>query len=126
MELKLNATGKIKTIEIAGKFDIESTEEFESIFAKLIEPNPSIVSIDMSRLDYIDSSGIGSLIKSLNSLKNKKGKLILVGMKPMIMNVFKLAKLDMFFEIMNEMDFRAKYISDDDTDSEIDDLLKRN
>ncbi|PJZ85736.1 STAS domain-containing protein [Leptospira harrisiae] len=126
MELKLNATGKIKTIEIAGKFDIESTEEFESIFAKIIEPNPSIVSIDMSRLDYIDSSGIGSLIKSLNSLKNKKGKLILVGMKPMIMNVFKLAKLDMFFEIMNEIDFRTKYVSDDDTDSEIDDLLKRN
>ncbi|PKA11889.1 anti-anti-sigma factor [Leptospira meyeri] len=126
MELKLNATGKIKTIEIAGKFDIESTEEFESIFAKIIEPNPSIVSIEMSRLDYIDSSGIGSLIKSLNSLKNKKGKLILVGMKPMILNVFKLAKLDMFFEIMNEMDFRTKYISDDDTDSEIDDLLKRN
>ncbi|MCT8332838.1 STAS domain-containing protein [Leptospira sp. 85282-16] len=126
MELKLNSTGKIKTIEIAGKFDIESTEEFESIFAKIIEPNPSIVSIDMGRLDYIDSSGIGSLIKSLNSLKNKKGKLILVGMKPMIMNVFKLAKLDMFFEIMSEMDFRTKYVSDDDTDSEIDDLLKRN
>ncbi|TGK84024.1 anti-sigma factor antagonist [Leptospira montravelensis] len=126
MELKLNSTGKIKTIEIAGKFDIESTEEFESIFAKIIEPNPSIVSIDMGRLDYIDSSGIGSLIKSLNSLKNKKGKLILVGMKPMIMNVFKLAKLDMFFEIMSELDFRTKYVSDDDTDSEIDDLLKRN
>ncbi|MBM9588935.1 STAS domain-containing protein [Leptospira sp. 201903075] len=125
MELKLNTTGKIKTIEIAGKFDIESTEEFESIFAKLIEPNPSVVSIDMSRLDYIDSSGIGSLIKSLNSLKNKKGKLILVGMKPMIQNVFKLAKLDMFFEIMNAADFQTKYVADDN-DSDIDDLLKRN
>ncbi|TGL90810.1 anti-sigma factor antagonist [Leptospira congkakensis] len=125
MELKLNTTGKIKTIEIAGKFDIESTEEFESIFAKLIEPNPSVVSIEMGRLDYIDSSGIGSLIKSLNSLKNKKGKLILVGMKPMIQNVFKLAKLDMFFEIMSSSDFQSKYV-DDDSDSEIDDLLKRN
>lgn len=125
MELKLNTIGKIKTIEIAGKFDIESTEEFESIFAKLIEPNPSIVSIDMSRLDYIDSSGIGSLIKSLNSLKNKKGKLVLVGMKPMIQNVFKLAKLDMFFEIMTASDFQSKYVSND-SDSEIDDLLKRN
>lgn len=125
MELKLNTIGKIKTIEIAGKFDIESTEEFESIFAKLIEPNPSIVSIDMNRLDYIDSSGIGSLIKSLNSLKNKKGKLVLVGMKPMIQNVFKLAKLDMFFEIMTASDFQSKYVSND-SDSEIDDLLKRN
>ncbi|ABZ93871.1 Anti-sigma factor antagonist [Leptospira biflexa serovar Patoc strain 'Patoc 1 (Ames)'] len=125
MELKLNTTGKIKSIEIAGKFDIESTEEFESIFNKLIESSPNLVSIEMSRLDYIDSSGIGSLIKSLNSLKNKKGKLLLVGMKPMIQNVFKLAKLDMFFEIMNASDFQSKYV-DADSDSDIDDLLKRN
>jgi anti-sigma B factor antagonist len=123
MELKLNTAGKVKTIEISGKFDIESTEEFESIFSKVIDPNPSIVAIDMGRLDYIDSSGIGSLIKSLNVLKSKKGKLILVGMKPMIQNVFKLAKLDMFFEIMNPADFQSKYASDDDSD--IDDLLRK-
>ncbi|XDD47796.1 STAS domain-containing protein [Leptospira sp. WS39.C2] len=126
MELKLNTTGTIKTIEIAGKFDIESTEEFESIFNKLIESSPNVVSIEMSRLDYIDSSGIGSLIKSLNSLKNKKGKLLLVGMKPMIQNVFKLAKLDMFFEIMSSSDFQSKYVNSDSSDSDIDDLLKRN
>lgn len=126
LELKLNTTGKIKTIEIAGKFDIESTEEFESIFNKLIESNPSLVSIEMSRLDYIDSSGIGSLIKSLNSLKNKKGKLLLVGMKPMIQNVFKLAKLDMFFEILSTSDFQTRYVDGDSDDSDIDDLLKRN
>ncbi|MCW7462328.1 STAS domain-containing protein [Leptospira limi] len=126
MELKLNTTGKIKTIEIAGKFDIESTEEFESIFNKLIESSPSLVSIEMSRLDYIDSSGIGSLIKSLNSLKNKKGKLLLVGMKPMIQNVFKLAKLDMFFEILSSSDFQTRYVDGDSDDSDIDDLLKRN
>ncbi|XDD43954.1 STAS domain-containing protein [Leptospira sp. WS60.C2] len=126
MELKLGTTGKIKTIEIAGKFDIESTEEFESIFNKLIESSPSLVSIEMSRLDYIDSSGIGSLIKSLNSLKNKKGKLLLVGMKPMIQNVFKLAKLDMFFEILSSSDFQTRYIDGDSDDSDIDDLLKRN
>ncbi len=123
MELKLNTSGKVKTIEISGKFDIESTEEFESIFAKVIDPNPAVVAIDMGRLDYIDSSGIGSLIKSLNVLKSKKGKLVLVGMKPMIQNVFKLAKLDMFFEILNPADFQTKYANDDD--SEIDDLLRK-
>ncbi|TGL63868.1 anti-sigma factor antagonist [Leptospira ognonensis] len=123
MELKLNTLGKVKTIEISGKFDIESTEEFESIFAKVIEPNPSIVAIDMGKLDYIDSSGIGSLIKSLNLLKSKKGKLILFGMKPMIQNVFKLAKLDMFFEILNPSDFHSKYANEDDSD--IDDLLRK-
>ncbi|WP_411822285.1 STAS domain-containing protein [Leptospira sp. 'Mane'] len=124
MELKLNTSGKVKTIEISGKFDIESTEEFESIFSKVTESNPGIVAIEMSRLDYIDSSGIGSLIKSLNNLKNKKGKLILIGMKPMIQNVFKLAKLDMFFEILSLGDFQSKYGQGDD-DADINDLLRK-
>lgn len=124
MELRLNTIGKIKQIEITGKFDIESTEEFESLFNKQVEGNPELIAIDMGKLDYIDSSGIGSLIKSLNNLKNKKGKLVLVGMKPMIQNVFKLAKLDMFFEILSPIDFKAKYLKDDD-DSDIDELLRK-
>jgi anti-anti-sigma factor len=122
MELKLNQVGSIKIIEISGKYDIESTEEFESIFNKQLESKPQIVAIDMTKLDYIDSSGIGSLIKCLNSLKNKNGKMILVGIKPMIMNVFKLAKLDMFFEILSKMDFDTKYLEDND---DIDSLLKK-
>ncbi len=112
MELKLNTVGKIKVIEIYGKFDIESTEEFESIFNKQLESSPELLAIDMNKLDYIDSSGIGSLIKSLNNIKNQKGKLMLVGLKPMILNVFKLAKLDMFFQIMSNEEFKLKFDND--------------
>ncbi|HNH10019.1 MAG TPA: STAS domain-containing protein [Leptospiraceae bacterium] len=122
MELKLNSIGKIKIIEIHGKFDIENTEEFETLFQKQLDSSPTMLAIDMNKLDYIDSSGIGTLIKSLNAIKNKKGELVLVGLKPMILNVFKLAKLDMFFQIMNNDDFKAKYTDDDDKD--IDQLLR--
>jgi anti-sigma B factor antagonist len=121
MEIKLNSAGKVKIIEIIGKFDIENTEEFEVVFNKQIESKPSILAIDLNKLDYIDSSGIGCLIKSLNNIKNQKGVLILVGLKPMILNVFKLAKLDLFFQIMTNDDFKNKYSGEDD--SEINELL---
>jgi anti-sigma B factor antagonist len=116
MEIKLNSTGKVKIIEVIGKFDIENTEEFEVVFNKQIESKPSILAIDLNKLDYIDSSGIGCLIKSLNNIKNQKGSLILVGLKPMILNVFKLAKLDLFFQIMTNEDFKNKFGKDDDSD----------
>jgi anti-anti-sigma factor len=123
LELKLRTLGKVKIIEIYGKFDIENTEEFETLFQKQLELNPSTLAIDMNKLDYIDSSGIGTLIKSLNAIKGKKGVLILVGLKPMILNVFKLAKLDMFFEILNNEQFEIKFGGEDD--KEIDDLMKK-
>ena len=86
-----------------------------------MESKPGTLAIDMNKLDYIDSSGIGCLIKSLNSIKNQKGVLILVGLKPMILNVFKLAKLDLFFQIMTNDEFKNKF--EDKDDSDIDELL---
>ncbi|MBK8395469.1 MAG: STAS domain-containing protein [Leptospiraceae bacterium] len=121
MELKLNNIGNVKVIEIYGKFDIENTEEFETLYNKQLESKPGTLAIDMNKLDYIDSSGIGCLIKSLNSIKNQKGVLILVGLKPMILNVFKLAKLDLFFQIMTNDEFKQKF--EDKDDSDIDELL---
>ncbi|MCB1159426.1 MAG: STAS domain-containing protein [Leptospiraceae bacterium] len=125
MELKLKVLEEIQIIEVHGKFDIECVEDFENLFQsqKKKKKSPSLA-IDMNHLDYIDSSGIGSLIKSLNATKNAKGNLILFGLKPMIHNVFKLAKLDLFFQIMSNKDFQAKYHSDDDSD--IDELLNKN
>lgn len=111
MELRVGKVGEVKVIEIQGKFDIESTEEFETLFQKQIESNPPIIAIDMNKLEYIDSSGIGTLIKSLNIIKNNKGNLILVGLNNMILNVFKLAKLDMFFQIMTNDEFQKKFAS---------------
>lgn len=123
MDIKVSQVGKIIIIELGGKYDIESTEEFESIFQKQLESKPELIAVEMSRLEYIDSSGIGSLIKCLNNLKSKNGKLVLVGMKPMILNVFKLAKLDFFFEILSSLEFKNKYLPEDDSD--IDELLKK-
>lgn len=124
MELKLNKTGKVQIIEIHGKFDIECTEEYEKLFNSQMDTKPNLFALDMNRLDYIDSSGIGSLIKSLNSIKNNKGILILFGLNSMILNVFKLAKLDLFFQIMSSNDFYIKYSTEDDSD--IDELLRKN
>lgn len=124
MELKVSQSGSLKIIHIKGKFDIECIEEFENTFQKqLASGKPTQLAIDMNQLDYIDSSGIGSLIKSLNTIKTQKGVLILYGLKPMILNVFKLAKLDMFFQIMTNSEFTNKYNNEDDSD--IDELLDK-
>ncbi|MCB1190146.1 MAG: STAS domain-containing protein [Leptospiraceae bacterium] len=123
MEMNLSNLGNVKIIGLTGKFDIESTEEFEENFQRELKSKPPAIAIDMTKLDYIDSSGIGALIKSLNSIKNNKGVLILFGLKSMILNIFKLAKLDLFFQIMTTDAFHAKYGQKDDSD--IDDLLKK-
>ncbi|MCR9144365.1 MAG: STAS domain-containing protein [bacterium] len=100
-------------IKLDGKFDIEQTQNFEKSFESMIGSRPPRVGMDMTGLNFIDSSGMGSLIKGLNKTRNYGGEMILYGLKPMILNVFKLAKLDNFFKVMTPDEFQKQYLDDD-------------
>ena len=101
----------IVLLKLAGKFDIEQTEHFQQTFNDMPDKGVTF-GIDMSELNFIDSSGMGTLIKTLNQVKNAGGQMILFGLKPMILNVFKLAKLDNFFKVMPAAEFDRAYPAD--------------
>ncbi len=105
---KVSRTG-IMICELNGKFDIEQAEMFENTFNEMLAAKPSHLGLDLNNVNYIDSSAIGSIIKSLNLIKNYGGEMILFGLKPMILNVFKLAKLDNFFKIMTTEEFNKSF-----------------
>ncbi|MBI3396736.1 MAG: STAS domain-containing protein [Spirochaetia bacterium] len=109
VEIKKSTRSGAIVIELSGKFDIEQAQNFESNFNGLIKDKPQNVALDLNDVQYIDSSAIGSIIKALNVVKNYGGEMILFGMKPMILNVFKLAKLDNFFRILTPEEFNRKY-----------------
>ena len=109
MDIKKVARPGIVICELNGKFDIEQAETFENAFNDMLKDKPSHIGLDLNNVNYIDSSAIGSVIKSLNLIKNYGGEMILFGLKPMILNVFKLAKLDNFFKIMTLEEFNRKF-----------------
>ncbi len=98
-------------LKLEGKFDIEQSETFEKNFEDMIGDRPAKVGVDMTAVNFIDSSGMGSMIKGLNKVKNYGGEMILFGLKPMILNVFRLAKLDNFFKIVTPEEFESQYLS---------------
>ena len=55
--------------------------------------------VDFTKIDYIDSTGIGELVGYLGKFTNQNRKLILVNPSERIMKLLKLAKLDTVFKI---------------------------
>lgn len=96
-------------LKLSGKFDLEQTDAFMNQFKLHTEDKPAVVCMDMNDVQFIDSSGLGALIKALNMTKNDGGEMILYGLNQVIQNVFKLAKLDNFFKLMDEAEFNRKY-----------------
>jgi anti-sigma B factor antagonist len=90
---------------LEGKFDIEEASRFESAINEVLPEKIPLIALDMEALTYIDSSAIGSIIKSMNLVKNYGGELVLIGLAPRIRNIFELARLESFFVIKEKSEF---------------------
>ena len=62
------------------------------------------VLVDLSAVDYIDSSGIASLVEALQLARDKGTDLLLVAVSQQAMRVLRLARLDKVFSIHGDLD----------------------
>jgi anti-anti-sigma factor len=77
----------------------ESAEFFSSALETVLKNESTNVIVDFSKIDYIDSTGIGELVGYLGKFTTQNRKLILVNPSERIMKLLKLAKLDAVFKI---------------------------
>jgi anti-anti-sigma factor len=77
----------------------ESAEFFSSALENVLKNESTNVIVDFTKIDYIDSTGIGELVGYLGKFTTQNRKLILVNPSERIMKLLKLAKLDTVFKI---------------------------
>ena len=77
----------------------ESAEFFSSALENVLKNESTNVIVDFTKIDYIDSTGIGELVGYLGKFSNQNRKLILVNPSERILKLLKLAKLDTVFKI---------------------------
>lgn len=79
----------------------ESAEFFSSALENVLKNDTTGVIIDFTKIDYIDSTGIGELVGYLGKFTTQGRKLIMVNPSERIQRLLKLAKLDAVFKIYN-------------------------
>lgn len=81
---------------------IISTEGVESVTNDLDkafqEGNKKII-IDMSKVSYINSSGLNLLVRLLTKVRNKGGELVLISLSESVEKLFFITKLNSIFTI---------------------------
>jgi len=113
MEISLKNIASSLVISVSGSLDIYTSLDFKNFLEANIPQSGGEnlhVIINLEKLNYIDSSGIGMLIKQLNYVQELKGRFSIANMKPAIEKVFKVAGLTTYFQTISESEFREKYI----------------
>jgi anti-sigma B factor antagonist len=60
--------------------------------------------VDLSAVQYIDSSGVASLVEAFQTCKKQGTKFALVAVNPSALRVLELARLDKIFTIYETLD----------------------
>jgi anti-sigma B factor antagonist len=81
----------------------ESARFFADTLKRVLQEDGGHVLIDLARINYIDSTGIGELVGYLGRFQEAKRKLILVEPSEPIRKLLKVAHLDQLFPIYTSL-----------------------
>jgi anti-anti-sigma factor len=94
----------ITVFELIGELDMYTLPRAQEIVDMLIEQEKYNILIDLSKLEYVDSSGIGFFTATLKVLRDHNGDLKIVNLHPYIKRLFDLIHLDYFISIYEDLD----------------------
>lgn len=83
---------------LTGLLDAFSEPTFRKVLAKYIESGPTNVILDLSQIDFIDSSGLGALVQLVKKAQSLKGSLQIVT-NARVTQTVKLVRLEKFLSL---------------------------
>jgi anti-sigma B factor antagonist len=99
MELTPEKIGDVTVVAIpVDELDASNAGELKRDIGPIVEVSHRLV-IDLSRLRFIDSSGLGAMLSCLRQLIAKGGDLKLCGMSKPVRATFELVRMHRIFEI---------------------------
>jgi anti-sigma B factor antagonist len=101
MDLILNERGldSHEVVEVRGEVDVHSAPQLRDRLIEVIDTGKPSVVVDLSSLQFIDSTGLGALVAALNHANAAGAKFQLVCQADRLLKVFRITGLHEVFEI---------------------------
>ena len=88
-------------IELEGEVDVYTAPQLKQQVIGVLESGAKELVVDLTKVDYLDSTALGVLIGGLKRMREVDGNMILVCPSPRIRRVFEITGLDKIFLIYN-------------------------
>jgi anti-sigma B factor antagonist len=101
MELSLTArtVHGFTVLEIGGEIDVYTAPQLREELQRLVGDGVAGVVVDLSRVDFLDSTGLGVLAGIHRRLRGSEGSLRLVCNHERLLKIFRITGLDSVFDI---------------------------
>jgi len=83
---------------LESRLDAHVSVSFRTQMSQLMAGGASWIIVDLSQVEFIDSSGLGAIVSVLKAM-GKEGRLLLCGVHEAVMSMFRLTRMDRVFSI---------------------------
>jgi len=103
MELSIREDGRVTIVSISGDLVIGEPEAaFKKEILRLHEKGKADLLIDCTSLRFVDSTGLGALVRALTTSQNEGGQVKLLAVGPHLKKLLEMTKLDSVFEMFDD------------------------
>lgn len=106
--IEQSTIGDMIVLQPKGDIDMSRASAVKKSIAEVIKLRPAKLVIDLAAVEYLDSSGIATLIEALQITTRNKMKFALVAVGPKVRSAFEITKLMTMFNICATVDEAAK------------------
>jgi anti-sigma B factor antagonist len=104
VELSVGAHGSppVAVVTVGGEVDVYSAPQLRDQLTETLAEQPTVV-VDLSGVEFIDSTGLGALVAARTTAAERGGTLALVCTQQRILKLFAITGLDSVFAIFNSV-----------------------
>jgi anti-sigma B factor antagonist len=94
MEMTSEQINGATVLQLAGRFDAYAAPGIENFFQKMnTDPMPRVV-VNLTNVNFIDSTGLAALVIGMKRCRQRQGALVLCGVQKAVRVIFELTNLD--------------------------------
>ena len=100
LNISERTAGDVTILDMDGKITIgEGSVALRTAIRRLLEEGKKKILLNLARVGYIDSSGIGELVSSYTAIEKEKGQLKLLNLTQKIQDLLTITKLLTVFDV---------------------------
>lgn len=105
MEITIRERDGVRILELVGRLSLEvGAQALYSAVRQELDNGHKKILLEMSRVTFIDSTGLGKLIACLTSASTRSATIKLLNPSPKVEDVLRITETDKLFEIFHDED----------------------
>lgn len=103
MQVSNQPVGDVMVVKVSGRITLgEGNVILRELISDLADKGIKKIVLNLSEVNYVDSSGVGELVKAHTTIRNKGGQLKLANLNKRVHDLLEMTKLSKVFDIQKD------------------------